>query len=124
DGPRVVLADALQHRGDVRGELIGLQVARPRGNATPQSRSREYELVSDAKRFNAWLSPISQGGDCLMQRGFAGRVTLNMRGIGSVAAHPAWATVTALAGLQQIPRKYAEALFDSCTSLNDPGIVD
>lgn len=124
DGPRLVFADALQHRGDVRGELIALQVARARGAATPQSRAREYELLTDSKRFIAWTAPVSQGGECLVARGFPSQVTLNARSIGSVAGSPAWATVTAVRALNAVPQTHAKKLFDACPSLSDVGEVN
>ncbi len=124
DGPRLVFADALQHRGDVRGELIALQVARARGAATPESRAREYELLTDAKRYTAWTAPLSQGGECLIARGFPSQVTLNARAIGSVAAHPAWATVTAVRAVNAAPKSHAAKLFEVCRALTDVGDVN
>ena len=48
DGPRLVLADALQARGDARGELIALQLARGRGGkVSAREKSLVKALVSD-----------------------------------------------------------------------------
>ncbi|MBL8952913.1 MAG: TIGR02996 domain-containing protein [Myxococcaceae bacterium] len=124
DGPRLVFADVLQQRGDVRGELITLQVARARGNATNETRAREYELLANSRRFAEWTSPVSQGGDCHVRRGFPSWVQLSARGLGSIATHPAWATVTAVTGLRAVPKKHAKALFESATSLTDVGQID
>ncbi len=123
DAPRLVYADALLQRGDVRGELITLQVNRARGRGTPESRAREYALLADSKRFVQWTAPVSQGADCLIARGFPSEVQLNAKTVKSVARHPAWATVTALRGLRAVPKVHAATLLESCRSVTDVGQV-
>jgi uncharacterized protein (TIGR02996 family) len=56
DEPRTVLADALQERGDPRGELIALQLLAVRGEATEVVRERERELLR--KHGKTWLGEL------------------------------------------------------------------
>jgi uncharacterized protein (TIGR02996 family) len=57
DGPRAVLADRLAERGDPRGELINLQLARKGRAATEEERKRERALI--VKNQGAWLGPLA-----------------------------------------------------------------
>jgi uncharacterized protein (TIGR02996 family) len=57
DGPREVYADVLTQRGDVRGELITLQLARRRGKPTAAAKQREKELLANHKA--ALLGPFA-----------------------------------------------------------------
>jgi uncharacterized protein (TIGR02996 family) len=47
DGPRAVYADWLTERGDLRGELITLQLARVRRRPTSAAKEREKELIAN-----------------------------------------------------------------------------
>jgi uncharacterized protein (TIGR02996 family) len=123
DAPRAVYADALMQSGDARGELITLQLLRAKGQATPQTRAREYELLVDAKRFAAWTAPLSQGGECLIERGFPFVVKLNARGLSPIVSHPAWSTVKRVTMLQAVAQKTLGPLFDASPSLVDAGIL-
>ena len=71
DGPRLVLADHLAQRGDPRGELINLQLAREAGRSDPSTRARELELVAEGKE--RWLGRIAVavvGAHVVFRRGF------------------------------------------------------
>src|ERR1043165_3448158 len=76
DGPRLVYADALLERGDPRGELIALQIARARGPVSDDARAREAELLTDHARLAAWGQPLSTGGTCTFERGFPAHLRL------------------------------------------------
>jgi uncharacterized protein (TIGR02996 family) len=123
DTPRAVYADALMQRGDPRGELITLQLLRGKGQSTAQTRAREYELLVDAKRFAAWTAPLSQGGDCTLERGFPVSVKLNARALKSVVPHAAWATVKRVTMLQNVALKTLAPLFDTSPSLVEAGHI-
>jgi uncharacterized protein (TIGR02996 family) len=123
DAPRAVYADALLQGGDARGELITLQLLRAKGQSTAQTRAREYELLVDAKRFAAWTAPLSQGGDCSLERGFPVAVKLNARSLKSVVPHAAWATVKRVSMLQSVALKTLAPLFESSPALVEAGHI-
>jgi uncharacterized protein (TIGR02996 family) len=57
DGPRLVLADYLQERGDPRGEFITLQFLGRSRRLTRDEQRRERSLI--AKHWARWLGPIA-----------------------------------------------------------------
>ncbi|MGC4119710.1 MAG: TIGR02996 domain-containing protein [Myxococcales bacterium] len=57
DGPRQVLADRLQEKGDPRGELIALQFKRRAGGLEAKEEAREKALLN--KHLGAWLGPLA-----------------------------------------------------------------
>jgi uncharacterized protein (TIGR02996 family) len=75
DGPREILADVLQEVGDLRGELIALQLREARGEATEAMRDRATALVQ--KHGKLWLGalrPIALRAE--LRRGFLYRLEL------------------------------------------------
>lgn len=93
DGPRVVLADALQELGDPRGELIALQLARAR---TGKRTRRESALIKQHAR--AWLGPIGPAvpnRDLKFERGFLAkcRIQHHRETIEPYLKHQEWKTV-------------------------------
>jgi uncharacterized protein (TIGR02996 family) len=114
DTPRLVFADTLTERGDLRGEFISLQIARSQGRATPAQRRRERELLIDNKQRTEWSMPLSRGGDCRLTRGFPSELNLDPRSMKNVVDLPALATLTNLVGLErQPPFKHVKALLES-----------
>mgnify|MGYP001614308041 CR=1 FL=1 len=110
DTPRMVFADALSERGDLRGEFIALQLARARGGATPAQLKRERELCGDAKRRAAWGLPLSQGAACHLARGFPDELTLEPRSFKSLVGLPAVRTVRTVGGFERdVSLKQAKA---------------
>lgn len=106
DGPREVLADWLIEQGDPRGELIGLQLARARGRATPTTRERERALLAEHRR--EWLGPIAsfiRPTSAKFERGFVVRCTLRLVKESEAAGpiHPAWSTVKRFATIEGSP---------------------
>ncbi|MBX3162711.1 MAG: TIGR02996 domain-containing protein [Deltaproteobacteria bacterium] len=96
DGPRAVYADHLQQRGDPRGELIALQLARSAGGAPT---ARERALWS--QHAPAWLGPVFAAlypSSIVVERGFlaAGRVVAGPLATASIG-DPRWGTVVELA---------------------------
>jgi uncharacterized protein (TIGR02996 family) len=88
DGPRSIYADYLLQRGDLRGELIALQLARPKDN-DPRYR-RAYSLVD--KHRDEWMGPLARyvesGWQNQFRRGFlAACIVIDP------VPDPAWATV-------------------------------
>lgn len=74
DGPREVLADLLQARGDPRGELISLQLLASRGNRERDARIQEL-LEAHGTR---WLGALGRIADsCRFDRGFPTRLGLD-----------------------------------------------
>lgn len=63
-GRRRVLADALIEEGDVRGELIALQLIAASGSQTAAQRTRQSELLKQFGR--VWLGPLD---DVIQQSG-------------------------------------------------------
>lgn len=106
DGPRLVYADALLERGDPRGELVALQIARARGQISDEGRAREAELLADPARVAAWAQPLSSGGACTFERGFPAEISL-YRTAKSIVGDPAWATITAVRAISQVPQTVA-----------------
>ncbi len=100
DGPRLVLADFLQQRGDPRGEFIALQLAPPHGPGAKVRRAREQELVKTYGR--EWLGPlepaISKHG-VTFARGFLSKCIVREPGRSALARildAVEWATVEEL----------------------------
>jgi len=106
DGPRLVYADTLLERGDLRGELIALQIARARGPVTDEARAREAELLADPARLAAWAQPLSTGGTCTFERGFPAHLRLS-RPRKDLLDVPAWATITGVSNLTQTSQAMA-----------------
>ena len=93
DGPRTVLADLLQERGDPRGEFIALQLARGRGGKKTR---RESALFKQHAR--DWLGPIGMAvpnKGLVFERGFVAKCQLqhHRERIEPYLAHREWATV-------------------------------
>jgi uncharacterized protein (TIGR02996 family) len=88
DAPRLVYADWLQQRGDPRGELIMLQVARARGRAKKGQRRREDELLDE--HASKWLRSLGAYADkhTRFERGFVVACSAN-----AINHNPAWALV-------------------------------
>lgn len=112
DQPRLVFADALSERGDERGEFISLQIARARGQATPEQLAREEDLALDKKRRTAWALPLANGGDCTLERGFPARIVLKTATAKKIIGDPAWATIRQVAGLETLSAKVGAELVD------------
>lgn len=119
DGPREVFADWLQERGDPRGELIALQLARHRKRAVAAARptgktvagvtlrvtepdevethKREKALLAKHRReWAAPFEPVLSMPNSTFERGFLHTVFVHWRKLASVPAlmtHPAWSTV-------------------------------
>lgn len=112
DEPRLVFADTLSERGDVRGEFIVLQVRRQAGQGTHETLARERELFADPKRRAGWSLPLSSSGDCTFRRGFPFDVALTARNTKLVVGAPAWATVRGLILPHGVSGKMLRALLD------------
>ena len=115
DQPRLVFADALSERGDVRGEFISLQLARAQGRATVTQLAREDELASDPKRRTGWALPLANGGDCTFGRGFPERIKLKASSAKKILGEPAWATIRRVEGLEGLSVTLAAQLLDHPT---------
>lgn len=113
DGPRHVFADALLERGDARVEFILLQLAKARGDATPEQLVRERALLRDAKRLAAWGLPLSAAGDVTFARGFPAALILGAKQGKKAAGHDALRTLERLENLQGVSRKLAVELLSS-----------
>lgn len=107
DTPRLVFADSLSERGDVRGEFISLQIQRARGQGTPEQLQRERELAKDRKRLTAWALPLANGGTFRMGRGFPEFITLKPASAKKVLGERAWATVNEVEWLDRLSTKLA-----------------
>lgn len=117
DGPRLVFADALTERGDVRGEFIALQIQRARGTSTPVTLRRERELIGASKNKAEWSFPLSQGGDCRFSRGFPVELELQPKTAKAIIGHPALRTVQKLGGLNRgLAQKTGKALLEHETA--------
>lgn len=94
DGPRLVLADALQERGDPRGEFISLQLQRPRA----QRSERRMEKLLERHRadfLRGLASAISRPDPHQRwERGFLSEASAVLRG--DLIDTPDWATVRRL----------------------------
>ncbi|MDB4955196.1 MAG: hypothetical protein JWO36_2765 [Myxococcales bacterium] len=87
DAPRLVYADWLQQRSDVRGEFIALQVARAHGPAKRGARQREQALLEE--HGDAWRNALrAREQGTRFERGFMVAVSAD-----SINDHPAWALV-------------------------------
>lgn len=113
DGPRMVFADALLERGDPRGEFIQLQLQRARGEGTAATLARERALSRDAKQLTAWALPLSNGGECALERGFPRRVIVQPRTVKQIIGLDAWATVTEVLGIDALSLKQANELLSA-----------
>ena len=101
DEPRLVYADALMQRGDLRGEFIALQIL---GKDAPSKR-RAKHLASSCGR--QWLGPLARAvaSGFVFERGFLARCKTDRRSsplLASLAGHPAWSTVTHFSGASSI----------------------
>lgn len=103
DAPRLVFADALTERGDVRGEFISLQLTRAKGNATPDGLKRERELCRDTKHKAQWALPLSQGAEATFARGFPVKLMLDPRSFKNLVGLPALRTVHRVDGFNRDP---------------------
>lgn len=106
DAPRLVYADWLLERGDVRGEFISLQFKRHRGEQTPADEAHEAALLK--KHGRAWLGPLApvcsfgKGySRTAFERGFLATADI-MLSVGKklepLWTAPEWATVEELDG--------------------------
>ena len=110
DTPRLVFADTLAERGDVRGEFISLQLNRANGKASAEQLTRERELASDPKRRAAWSLPLSQGGTCHVARGFPDELLIEPRMFKNVIGLPSVRTLRAVSGFErELSLKQAKA---------------
>ncbi|MBA3540389.1 MAG: TIGR02996 domain-containing protein [Deltaproteobacteria bacterium] len=106
DGPRLVYADLLLERGDPRGELITLQLARSRDPAAPPPTQREVDLLK--KHGRTWLGALvpalSWGrgySTTEFRRGFVAAADIIQsvhKKLEPIRADPAWNTVEQLDG--------------------------
>jgi uncharacterized protein (TIGR02996 family) len=97
DRPRLVYADWLLESGDVRGELIVLQVQRAREGGKVTRREREL-LSTWARRWLGPLEPLVQKQGLVYERGFLHACRLAAASVPNVddekvKDHPAWATL-------------------------------
>jgi uncharacterized protein (TIGR02996 family) len=96
DGPRQVLADWLAQRGDPRGELIALQLARRSTDRDALRRERKL-LDEHGRSLLGPLEPVIVSNSVLaFERGFVSRCEVNWRrlaGVPALMTHPAWSTV-------------------------------
>jgi uncharacterized protein (TIGR02996 family) len=92
DANRLVLADHLQERGDPRGELIALQLARARDGG-PAS-EREHELLRHHRR--TWAQPLAPFLTAYeFRRGFLAKAIVDdrVKMRAEIVSSPTWATV-------------------------------
>jgi uncharacterized protein (TIGR02996 family) len=107
DGPRLVLADALQEAGDPRGEFIALQLARKAAGKTRKGRRESQLLRMNSERpfdgrtyanLRAWLGPLIMAvpnKGLVYERGFVAKVQLqhHRESIEPYLGPPEWHTV-------------------------------
>lgn len=134
DGPRLVYADALQERGDPRGELITLQLARgfERETLRRDVRSRERDLLDAHGK--QWLGPLAAVvmAGYRFERGFLAECRVDNRHVDrlrKLEGHPMWATVHTLAGsarigLHPVMRSLRRFDFVSYQARNHEGLPD
>jgi uncharacterized protein (TIGR02996 family) len=115
DSVRAVLADALEELGDPRGELIRLQLARPR-RSKPTRREREL-LRGNELRWLDELRPAAARSGHRYVRGFVDTFALGTLAP-RYAGHPAWSTVTTLDARQTDTELPVTALLESATMAN------
>lgn len=93
DGPRLVLADALQERGDPRGEFISLQLQTPR--AQRSERRMQKLLERHRSEFLRGLAPaVMPEATQRWERGFLSEASVVLHG--ELVEAPDWATVKKL----------------------------
>lgn len=93
DGPRLVLADALQERGDPRGEFISLQLQSPR--AQRSERRMQKLLERHRAEFLRGLAPaVMPDATQRWERGFLSEASVVLHG--DLVETPDWATVKKL----------------------------
>lgn len=95
DGPRAVLADALQERGDPRGEFIALQLAKLQSKPSAAATRRERSLLTKHRR--AWLGPLADvvnEPNSTWARGFLDTVVAELSD--DTPVDPIWNTVRSL----------------------------
>jgi uncharacterized protein (TIGR02996 family) len=113
DGPRQQYAEWLKTRGDPRGELIELQLARHRGDTDPARKKRERELLREHRA--TWLGPLAKYlRDVEFERGFLTACTL-LRSYSSydeakILGAPEWSTVEKLTLAQPDTQKLPSTL--------------
>lgn len=107
DAPRLVFADALTERGDVRGEFISLQVQRARGPVSKAQFSRERELREDPKQRMALAMPLSRGGKVKFERGFPVALEVDAKTVKFVVGSPALRTLKKISYLESLSNKLA-----------------
>lgn len=89
DGARLVLADALQETGDVRGEFISLQCAQ-------KDEKRQKALIKQHSK--QWVGALEPwvGSEVKFRRGFVNEATLKLKNEAEALAAervPAWSTL-------------------------------
>ncbi len=122
DGPREVLADALQSAGDPRGELIALQLREARGEASDELVARATELCKEhGKEWLGSLRAVTYRAD--LRRGFLSR--LEMAGAWAtkdwkkVFADPAIRTIERLESGQATGKVYGQMLAAVAPTVED-----
>jgi uncharacterized protein (TIGR02996 family) len=114
DAPRAVYADALQQRGDPRGEFIALQLAHARGELTSEGLARECALEREHREL--WGGELGRRFFAMaFERGFLAGGKLGPIGDRDAFGHPASRLVTTLVG-------YAHRSFEAeeLALLDDP----
>ncbi len=93
DGPRLVLADALQEQGDPRGEFISLQLQTPRSQRS--DRRMQKLLERHRSQFLRRLqSAVMPDGNQRWERGFLTEASVVLHG--DLVDAPDWATLRKL----------------------------
>lgn len=127
DAPRLVFADALTERGNLRGEFISLQLTRAKGLATPEGLKRERELCKETRNKAEWSLPLSQGSEAKFARGFPTRLMVDPRSVKNIVGLPALRTVAKADGFdRQVPIKHTNAFLFSehAANLKSVGTFD
>lgn len=113
DDARLVYADALIERGDPRGELIVLQVARAAGRGTLEQADREREL-NRGEVLQRMAAPLALSCEAVtFERGFPVSACLRTRTVPDVVDPVEWATVRTLHGVDQASLDELLAMFAS-----------
>ncbi len=107
DGPRLVFADVLTERGEVRGEFISLQIQRACGPLSREQFKRERELLRDPKQRAAYALPLSRGGQTRLERGFPSSLVVDHKTVKHVVGSPALRTLTRISFLETLSNKLA-----------------
>ncbi len=125
DAIRLVLADALQERGDPRGELISLQIARAKGPPDPRALKRERALLNaNAKTWLGPLAAVVRGP--VFERGFLDACTVEMKTKAAAITegdHPEWATVRAITFVRTSRITPAMRSLEIARGLDDAGLA-